>query len=753
METLIDPWGGVHNMIASVQNGTHYGYPSVQALEAIVNHQLAFDSGYVAEIAFVLLGKTIFPNGVIDGPMAVMQLQIEPVFVCPANRADAAFANLTQNEAITLAQEAVSVYQTALSIDLERLMMIESQEHFYFNLSLAPGVDCYGKGYWLTYVGLFMNEEGSAVTSAFRQRLAALGGFMNLVGAPKWPDLATIAAEGYMSCYSLPDYDSRGSVVDMLLKHVRPLIRSAHPDLEGRVQSVIAGVAAFNKLNQVMPGPGEESYSLKSDVGYSSAIMNKMQQDITAAAVSMVGAEAPGHLTVDGLPSSWLSVDNEFPNPTNISLPGGFVIPANMSVAETVLMLLGSIPKQLALDLNSQIGTIQADTLDQLLEDIWGGGGFPLDLKALLLALDYSTLTSPVIDINYDTLAAIMRRAGLTPDTLIDLIDPSVAEESPVGAIAEAFVKYFDSYRILDILEADHYTSPSETLGYLNPFIQGLEQALHDIGNIDMPSEARTKEGLAAFVEKHWDIVLGALWSTMAGGNLTAIQGSLHAILNVTNLQEHITPYLMVDLGSPLIAGTGFVFATNYESSTGQFTGMSADDLRTVFDLDLQRLAFDGPYLIVAKHTDSGSLLLGQNANFTIEVHNFGNETAYDIKVLDGVSSGFDGQRPYYWTKDALALGESWVINYTVRANDTGLFLDMPAICIYFNTTLSSFDPAHPSNWTGTARYTFSEFGHEIRIEGQSGWQAWPVEYSIVVLGCAAALALVICLARRRPHS
>jgi uncharacterized repeat protein (TIGR01451 family) len=351
---------------------------------------------------------------------------------------------------------------------------------------------------------------------------------------------------------------------------------------------------------------------------------------------------------------------------------------------------------------------------------------------------------------NRDILAAIMKRAGLTPDALVNLIDPSVAAESPVGAIAEAFVKYFDSYKILDMLEYGRYTSPSDTASYLNPFIQGLEQALHDIGNIDAPSEARTKEGIAAFVEEHWDIVLGALWVAMAEGNLTTIQASLHAMLNATNLQEHITPYLMVDLGSPPVAGTGFLFAANYDSSTGHFVGLSTNDLSLVFDLDLQRIGLNGPYIVVTKVSPNRLVAVGQETDFTITLHNYGNTTAYDVKVLDAVSPGFDGERPYYWTKDMLAPNETWVINYNVTANDSGLYLDMPAFCIYFNSTLNSFDSAHPDNWTGTARYTLSEIGYEFRIEGRSDPQLWPLEYSILAIACVATLTMVLYFARKR---
>jgi uncharacterized repeat protein (TIGR01451 family) len=311
-------------------------------------------------------------------------------------------------------------------------------------------------------------------------------------------------------------------------------------------------------------------------------------------------------------------------------------------------------------------------------------------------------------------------------------------------------VKYFDSYKILDILEYGHYTSPSETASYLNPFIQGLEQALHDIGNIDVPSEARTKEGIAAFVEEHWDIVLGALWVAMAEGNLTTIQASFRTMLNATNLQEHMTPYLMADLGSPLVAGTGFLFAANYDSSTGHFVGLSTNDLSLVFNSDLRSIAFKGPYLIATKDSSDRVVAVGQETDFTITIHNYGNTTAYDVKVLDAVSPGFDGGRPYYWTRDMLAPNQTWIITYSVTANDSGLYLDMPAICIYFNATLSSFDPVHPDNWTGTARYTLSEIGYEIRIEGPSDPQLWPLEYSILAIACGVTLAMVLYSARRR---
>jgi hypothetical protein len=145
---------------------------------------------------------------------------------------------------------------------------------------------------------------------------------------------------------------------------------------------------------------------------------------------------------------------------------------------------------------------------------------------------------------------------------------------------------------------------------------------------------------------------------------------------------------------------------------------------------------------------------VGGLVEYTINVHNYGDATAHDVKVLDGMSAGLDGARDFYWTRATLAAGESWNITYSVTANDAGLYMDMPAWCVYFNTSLSTFDDATAEYWDGASFYTYSAPGYMILIEGG----AWipseifgiPTLYVAAGVGGVAVLGVALLMIRRR---
>ena len=755
LDSFVDPWGGVYNSIASVQNATQYGYAHVETLESIVRNQMQTDDGCVTESAFVLMGMVPFPNGAIGGPMAVLQLQVEPLLVCPANREGVAFTDLSQSEAVAAAEEFVSVYEAAFTISLERLMMSETNEAFYFSYGIPSGILCRGRGYWLTYIGMFTNEQGASTMTKLRERLASLGGFMDVAGAPSWPDLKTIAAEGYLASHVLPDYDSAGSVLSMISSHSRPLIRSDHPDLVGSLQSVIMAECGFDESGYVTAGSGDELYSLKEHVSYSSNIRNKMQEDGSVRAVSVVGGQAPGQLIMDAIPATWLSIDDQFEIPGPIILPGGMVIPDNASLSELIAACFSDLPRQVALGANSQLGMIPVDAIDDVVEYIWGGTGLYPDMREALLGFNYSLVETPVVELNIDLMSRILERAGFTPNALTEQIDPSLAMDNPVGALVEACVRCFDSYHLLDLLQPEYYQDPVVVESLLDTIGDDFERFMGDSSGLDLPEELSDKEAIAAFVQEHWDIILQALWVAMADDDLPGIENAIHAMLNSTNLQKHITPYLIADLGYPLTAGMGFGFAVNIDKDTGSMLPLDVTDIALEFDSDMDRLELSGPYLVVVKDTPNRTVSLGQVVQFSITVHNCGTTTAYDVKVLDGMSRGLDGIRDFYWTRTTLAPNDTWTIAYAVVANDTGLYMDMPAVCVYFNQTLSGFIPENASLWTGSARYAISALGNQIRIEGPGDLYGptifgIPVLYFAAGVGGFGVIGVVVLLSRRR---
>lgn len=750
VDSFIDPWGGVYNVVGGAYNATQYGFSHITALQNVVKNQMQNDDGYVSMSVFELSGMTAFPNGVVGGPTAMLEIVVSPVIIVPTLRENTYFADLSQAEAIALADAVAATYETALTIDLQRFMTVQTEITFSFSYDIYPSVFCEGISYMMTYMALLTADQGIAAMNALLARLASLGGVMSLLGAPNWPELLTSAVETYIPHHFMPHYEtSYPMVMNMFGSVGKPYIRSGNVNDTQTVQSLVVAGAAFNYPGYVTAVDGNETYSLKTHVGYTGNIENKMQQDSSAMSILAFGGQAPSSLTMYGIPAGWLRVNDQFQLPANVTI-GDFTIPANSTISDAIRMVLSYLPRQGALSVNEGIGGLNNTMLD-FIADFWSSPGLLIDLRDMVLALNY-TLTTPVTEMNYDLLASMMRRAGMTPDTLVSKIDSTLAAKSPVGALVKAFVGYFDSYHVLDILEADNYANAPAFAAYLNTFIGGVEKALHDFGGLDVTTQFTTKEGIATFVEEHWGIVLQALWTAMAANDLPGVKSAFHNILDPTNLQEHITPYLMADLGSSLIAGLGFQFAVNFNGTT--LFPLSTSDLSLSFEADPASLDINGPYLAIVKGTSTRTVTEGQIVTFNITVHNYGDATAYDVKVLDGICAGLDGERPYYWTKSTLAAGETWLFDYQVTASDAGLYMDMPAICVYFNQSLSTFDPAAAENWTGSARYTLSAIGYQILVEGGSWWPSTlfgiPTLYVVAGVGGVAVLGVALLVIRRR---
>jgi len=236
---------------------------------------------------------------------------------------------------------------------------------------------------------------------------------------------------------------------------------------------------------------GPENYSLKSHAAFTGNIVNKMAEDPSGNSVSLIGGFAPGALNINGIPTEWLSIDDEFKVPSEIDL-GIITIPANSTVSDIIKTYLSYMPKTYALMADSLLSGMPNDFLDTYIDTIWGGAPM-LDIRAAVLAANYSSIETPVIEMNFDVLSLVMKNAGMTPDTLISNIDDSLAATNPVAALVKAFVGYFDSYHLLDILDPTYYASPTALGNYLNTFGQGLQTFLKDFVGIDLPNELKTK--------------------------------------------------------------------------------------------------------------------------------------------------------------------------------------------------------------------------------------------------------------------
>ena len=758
----VDAWGGVTNIIGTIQNGTHYGYSHIQDLEDVITGQMSSDNGYVSMAVLSMQGLTPFPNGAIGPPSIVVELSIQPILQVPSDENNAAFLGLSTSSAVEIAEEVIAVYESALGVNLERFSVVKSEGEQYFHYGSNPGTYLDYVSYEITYLALLTKTEGETTMDTFRDRLASLGGFMDLVGADEWPNLLTAATEAYLPFHYTNDEEYFSSFVGNMLSRYRNFYYRAdasHTDLQETVQSAVISQASFNYPGAVEPVSGDETYSLLDDIGFTENLQNKMEQDTSAESISAILGVAPAHLTMTGIPENWTTIDDAFEIPTEIYLPTGHVLPANTSIAEYIQAYLSYLPRDFGLQVNEMLGTVNTTFLEGIIDNLWATSGPFIDFKDFVKNYPFDELDdAPLISLNTDLLQSFMEAAGLNAEALIAEIDESVLEDSPLKAIVKAFIAYFDSYSLLDILDNDVYADPVEVEGYINTLMTGVGAFLKDFAGVDVPAEFKDKEALATFVQTHWGVLLQALWDAMAGGDLESIRTAFHNLADSTELQERIAPFFMMDLGASFVAGIGFLGAINLDFISYEIVGMDTDDLTMSFDADPEAISFDGPYLVVTKAPDTREITQGGTLSYTITVHNYGDATAHHVRVLDGMSSGLDGEREWLWSRDTLTSGETWTIPYSVSASDAGLYMDLPALCAYFNTSIDTYNPANPEAWTGSALYTMSAPGYQVLINPSAGGLEWlegetlgiPNLYLAVGAGGIAVIGIAILLVRRR---
>ncbi|MHA2379637.1 MAG: hypothetical protein ACXADO_07865 [Candidatus Thorarchaeota archaeon] len=766
LASYVDAWGGVYNAIVSVQNQTHYSYSHLDPFETIVSDQMASDDGYVKQSVFTFTGLSPFPNGAVGPPMAIAEISVSSIVEVPLNRDLASGTDLSISEAITIAEEFVTEYENALGLVMDRLNIIKTNYTYWFEFGVAAAIPVVITTYMMTYVDLLDATPGEAAMSDFRDRLANMGGFMDLADSPDWPDLMTQGVEAFVPSHRLALMGGFESsfVGSLLSSEGKPYHRAdaSHTDLAETVQFGVVAEVGFGAPGVVMEVSGNETYSLKQHVGHTGNIQNKMAQDTSADSISVIVGAAPGSLTIEGVPVDFPIFDDTFPIPGNVTYGEVLYIPENTPIADAMKMILSAMPREFALMANEGWSQVNMTSIQQSISNgidyIWGSvTPFP-DYKQSILNIDFTTMVppTPLQELNIDLLAELMNAVGMNPDALTSRVDATLAQSNPLAALAQAFVRYFDSYNLLDILDNDYYADPVALEGYLNTFIDGLEAYLKDFSGTDLPTEFQDKEELAAFVEDHWDIVLQALWTAMAADNLPGIKDALVNMIDMENTREHIIPYLMADLGASWMGGIGFTATANMNEYLNVSQALDVSDLTLTFDASPDSLVIEGPYVVVTKGTSNRTVDSGDIIEFTITVHNYGSETAYDVKVLDGVSSGLDGERDFYWTRATLDPDVSWVISYEVTTTDPGLYSDLPALCVYFNTTLASFDVNDAANWTGSARYTYSAPGYQIQILGgaPNWWEGnilgIPTLYVVAGVGGASVIGVAILLVRRR---
>lgn len=232
-------------------------------------------------------------------------------------------------------------------------------------------------------------------------------------------------------------------------------------------------------------------------------------------------------------------------------------------------------------------------------------------------------------------------------------------------------------------------------------------------------------------------------------GDTASIKAAVQAMVDPTHLADETVPYFWADLYSSVVTEYEYGMYINFEMPV--YTGspdpwnppllwLTTEDIVLTFDLDISSLTFDGPHLTITKSVPQ-QMTVGTAATVTITVENIGDATAYDLKILDGISAGFDVEKQYYWNIPTLAEGATWSESFQITPEEVGTYAVIPAILCYFNVSLNSFDSTDMLNWNGAAMYTASAMGGDIRVT-----TGLDVPIVIIIIGSAGVIIIVAVL-------
>ncbi len=771
--TQIDPEGGVRNAIGTFQNASYYGITYTAPYQVVVESQMATKRGYVSTCQLEVAGRSVYPNGRVGDTTAMLTVTINPIIVLPANPADLHLSTPTLEEAQDLAAEIVAVYEANLLIEFDRLTTIRNSIYINYNYVGLYSISEPTNTYTIQFVSIPDVSDGDAAMSAMRTRLNGLGGFMDLLEGTQWPMERTAFAEVLFfdhnseeswfsppSGYLNPIYMYTG----MSFPYVRAdVLHTAY------VEDVYVGVAAtacFDTPNHINDGAGTETYSLKQHVGYVGDIESKMFQDSTISSISAIVAVAPTELQINGVSTDWdyIGKDFTFNSTSDILLPTGGTVSGNATADEIIQVIIASFTYSFAYTMNQSISYLDPSMFDSIIDSMWDSlGPFP-DMREYILEMDWSMVFTgvPVAEINQDALRMIMEQAGITPDTLLDQVNETLMEENPMQALVEAFIKCFDNYHLLDILRNTTYSNPYTLEGFLNEYITNIDTFIANFTGVNLPSSYATKEAFAALIEDHFGLVLQGLWNAMAdfSGDTTNIKTAVQAMIDPEHLSKEIVPYFMVDLYASAVSEYDYGMYVNFEMpNMGSMDPydppvlwLTTEDIVLTFDLDISSIDFDGPHCTIRK-TVPQRMTLGNNYTVTIIVENIGDATAYDLKILDGITAGFNTDKQYYWNRATLPAGETWEVTCIYSPQVLGTYVQVPAILCYFNATLVSFEPGDMENWNGAAMYTISAVVSDQRVEVAEWWEGdiLGIPTVLIIAGGIgiAAIVLVVIVKKR----
>ena len=693
--------------VVSVQNGSHYyGDTSTSGThfkeaQTAIREQAEEDVGYVTEIAIEAMTQFTALTGEVLSPAVIVDATVSPVYVIPDTAGDPYVTSLNWSRAVALAREVFD----ALIGDV--ITWPESTAPIVYSIPQNVTVDYEGDIHQITYTQYrIVNVVFSPVlpyedVEHLVDRLASMGGFMSLLNSTRWADDGSACGMVLRRVDRASPKLMNGigvSPVSIAIRH------EAMSGLDDGCDTMVMGRASIcTDEHQIWEDVSV--WSLLNHFGSDGSLMNKMYEDPSACSLSIIGATGPNGMTVQGVPEEWLRLDDMPAYPFEIPLEkdGGVIMPGTegYDLLMRILNQLGSVSPETNYTVADR-GKVKwfNDVWSPSFDWSWGEGnaGTPM-IHDILIHPEGCLL---------DTASPLLSLAVFGTHEQGDgvyWIDPD-RELGP--ALFEALLRSIDCYGFIPLLEngswAAEFNASIASKGF--GFIDALSA---DYGITPPAIAAWDLQEVKEFLSENWDEVV-QVFSRYLVADLSAQSARIDSTWTAKEPEELWLLFNQTisggfDIPPALVNGLDGFCAVNLHADYNEIDKaydsaspllFQSTNIGVTFHLDaMPLLDISQSYLKITKTCSLGrqnkEVYSGSRLWYNITVSNLGLETAYDVTVIDGLVPGLrvhDVSSPLLFRTASLDPGENWSVEYEVSPTIPGIYVEMRAICLWFNASI-----------------------------------------------------------------
>ncbi len=706
--------GGLSVNVVSVQNASHYYGATCAAgnhfkeAQIVTREQIEGNVGYVTELAIEAVSQFTALTGEVLGPALIVDAVVSPIYVIPDDTSDPYVTSLNWTQAFSLAKEVLMALVGSV------ITWPESSVPIVYTIPQNATVDNEGDIEEITYtlyriIDIVFSTIGDYEDVAhLLDILASMGGFMSIVNSTGWP------------------VDDSGC--GLILKRVD----RASPSLMNGI-GIYPGPIAVRHEAETAPGPDEDCdsmimgraslyldhyhswedvsvWSLLDYLDYDGPLMNKMYEDPSACSLSIIGATGPNGMSVQGVPDEWLRLDDMPSYPFEIPLEkdGGVIMPGteDYDVLMRLVNQLGSVSSETNY-------TVQGRGIVKWFNDAWGpsfdwswgeGQAGSHMIRDILIHPQGHLFDIP------SPLLSLAIFGNLDNGDGVYWIDPDGAL-GPV--LFDALLRSIDSYGLISLLENGSWGAEFNASIASKGF--GFIDSLFTEYGISLPAlTGWNRQEMKKFLSENWDETV----QVFAGSLISSLSAQSARIDGTWIAKEPDELWLLFnqtisdgfDVRPTLVNGLDDFCAVNLDTTYNE-TAHSYDkaspqlfmstDIGMSFSLDSEpTLEISLSYLKITKTCSLGQvtkqLYPGNTMWYNITVTNMGVETAYDVRIIDGICPGlrsYDASSPVLFKLASLDPGESWSTQYNITPTNPGVYTERRAICIWFNASIDAVAP------------------------------------------------------------